>query len=233
MRFAHTTSNGPDPDGRLPARTRSRPARRLRRALAIDASTAIWSGSTPIELARPEESGRDGEDPRADADIEDAGRAVARRSMGQEAVVGEAFEALEAQARRRVEPGPERHPRIEREDDLPGGAAVTAPGRPDDDAPADVEHREERLPRLCPVGLVDDPGRQVGDGSQAERLEVPECRPRPGDGLADRSRVAAREVGTDGGRRGSDRRWQPARPRRGRTRAPRSCRPARTGRGSR
>ena len=59
--------------------------------------------------------GRDGEDPRPAADVQDA-RPV------QLAAIRHGFERREAQAGRRVEAGPERHPRIEREDDVIGQA---------------------------------------------------------------------------------------------------------------
>ena len=56
-----------------------------------------------------------------------------------------------------------------------------------------------RLPRLGPVGLVDDPRPQLADRPQAERLEVPE---RLGD-------LGARRIAAPGRApaRGANRRW--------------------------
>ena len=69
---------------------------------------------------------RDREDPRTAPDIEDA-------SARQEAPVCQRLDAGEAQPRRRVEPCPERHARVKREDDIVRGAPVAPPRRADDE----------------------------------------------------------------------------------------------------
>ena len=77
----------------------------------------------PERCGRPEPEGGDGQDPRAAPDVEDA-------RAGEPAPVRERLRAREAQARRRMQAGPEGHPRIEREDDVAGhvgdGAARSA-----------------------------------------------------------------------------------------------------------
>ena len=92
---------------------------RLRRALAIVASMAIGSMSTPSARVAPEPHRGDRQDPRAAADVEHAARPAARRSAS-------GLERREAQPGRRVEPGPEGHPGIERDDDVVGRARDAA-----------------------------------------------------------------------------------------------------------
>ena len=96
----------------------------LRRALAAVASMAIGSMSTPRAARRPELDRGDRQDPGAAADVEDA------RVREGAVAVRERLERREAQPRRRVEAGPERHPRVEGQDHVvrrrPGGAATSA-----------------------------------------------------------------------------------------------------------
>ena len=73
-----------------------------------------------------------------------------------------------------MEARPEGHPGIEREHDVAGAGAVPAPGRTDHEPAAHAENREERLPCLGPVRLVDDARPELTDGPQAERLQVAE-----------------------------------------------------------
>ena len=110
--------------------------------------------------------------------------------------------AGEAQPRRRVQAGPERHPRIEGEDDVVRSPAMAPPRRPDHEPAADAEHREVGLPGLGPVGLVDDSGRELADRSEAERLEVAERLGRLRGSSASPRHVAGRQVGPDDGRPG-------------------------------
>ena len=124
-------------------------------------------GVDPEGIGCPELHGRDRQDPRAAADIEHA-RAL------DAAVIDDRFEGRQAQSGRRVEAGPERHPRIQREHHIFGVAAVTPPRRADDEASAYAQHGEVGLPGLGPVLLVDDTGAQLADGPQPECLEVPE-----------------------------------------------------------
>ena len=77
----------------------------------------------------------DRQDPRAAADVEDAG-------PGEPPVVGQRLERREAQPGRRVEAGPEGHARVEREDDVVRTAAVATPRRPDHQPAADAHDRE-------------------------------------------------------------------------------------------
>ena len=73
-----------------------------------------------------------------------------------------------------MEAGAEGHARVERDDDVVGVGVDVAPGRPDDEPPADAQHREVLLPGVRPVLLVDRPRRQLADGAQPEGLEVAE-----------------------------------------------------------
>ena len=144
-------------------------------------------------FGRAELHGRDREDARAAADIEDPCPVDA-------AVVRDRFERGQAQAGRRVEPGPEGHARVEGEDDVVGLASMPPPGRTDDEAPTDAHHREVRLPGLGPVLLVHDPGPQLADGPQPERLEVAERFGGRRRGGLGRGRVARGHVPADDGR---------------------------------
>ena len=137
----------------------------------------------------------DGQDPRAAADVEDAG-------VRHAAPIGHRLERGEAQPGRRMEPGPERHPRIEREDDIVGGASMAAPRRPDDQSPADAHDREVRLPGVGPVGLLDDPRPELPDRAEPERLEMAERLGDLGHRAIGRDPVARRQIGAHGGRPG-------------------------------
>ena len=96
-----------------------------------------------------------------------------------------------------MEPGPEGHPRVQRQDHVVRLPPVAPPGGPDDDAPADPEHRKVRLPGVGPVGLEDDGGGQVPDRPHAEGLEMAEIPVHPCDGLANRGDIEDRQVGAD------------------------------------
>ena len=124
------------------------------------------------------------------------------RAPVDDAAVGQRLDRGQAQPGRRMEPGPERHPRVEREDDIVGPAPVAPPGRPDDQPPADAHDREVRLPGLGPVGLVDDPRAELADRPQPECLEVTERGRDLGHGAVGRGAVACRQVGPDGRRPG-------------------------------
>ena len=81
-----------------------------------------------------------------------------------------------------MQAGPERHARIEGEDDVVGLAPVASPRRADDDPPADAQDREVRLPGIGPVGLLHDARLEFADRPQAERLEVTQVARDVGDG---------------------------------------------------
>ena len=179
-----------------PSRARIRRASRFRRALAAVASMAIGIGVDAERASRPRDlTAAIARIPDAAADVEDAG---ARQSPA----VGDRLDAGEAQPGRRMQAGPEGHARVEGEDDVVGLAAVTPPGRPDDEPPADPHDREVRLPGLGPVGLVDDPRPELADRPQAERLEVTERLGGLGDGPLRGRPVARRHVGPDDRRPG-------------------------------
>ena len=128
---------------------------------------AIGSVSTPEGRRGTESERGDRQDPRAASDVED-------RGLSEPAIVRQWLESRETQAGRRVEPRPEGHPGIEREHDVARARAVPAPRRTDHEPAAHAENRKVRLPCLGPVRLVDDPGPELTDGPQAERLQVTE-----------------------------------------------------------
>ncbi len=97
-----------------------------------------------------------------------------------------------------MQPRPERHARVEGEDHIVGRATVTPPRRPDDEPPADPQDREVRLPGLGPVSLVDEPGLQVADRAQPERLQVAERLGHLGHRPVCRGPVARRHVRANG-----------------------------------
>ena len=105
---------------------------------------------------------REGEDAGAAADVQDARRH--RLELLQE---------IEAAPGRRVQAGPERHARIERDRDLVRSRNVVEPGRHDHDA-ADALHADVLLPAFGPVRILDRADLQIAERAQAERLEVPE-----------------------------------------------------------
>ena len=151
---------------------------------------AIGSVSRPSAVAAPSLSAAIARIPEPQPDVEHA-RAREHASVGQR------LDAGQAQPRRRMQPGPERHARVEREDDVVGRPAVAPPGRPDDQPPADAHDREVRLPGIRPVGFLDDPGPQLADRAQPERLEVAERLGHLGRGSLRGRPVARREVGPD------------------------------------
>ena len=112
MRFARTTSNGRLAAGQAALAGPDAPrTSRFRRALASVASIGDRVGVHAERRRGAELHRRDGEDPRAAADVEDA-------RAGQLAAVRHDLERGEAQPGGRVEAGPEGHPRIERDDDV-------------------------------------------------------------------------------------------------------------------
>ena len=220
----------PSPLGELPSRARMRRASPLRFALALVASTAIGSMSTREHSPGAQPHRRDREDPGAAADIEHPRRG---RLGGEDGAIGHGLQRRKAQPGRRVEPGPEGHARVEREDHVARLAVVAPPRRADHDPAADPQHREVRLPRVRPIGLLHDACVEVADRPQPEGLEVAEVALRSGHRGARRPRRRA----TGGGRArapvGRGRRAPPAPRRRARTPARRSSRRARPGTGSR
>ena len=114
MRLARTTSNGGSPVGRLPSRARTRRTSRVAARVGGGRLDRDRVGVDAERRRRAELERGDRQDPRAAPDVEDAGagqrapRSATRLERGQ------------AQPGRRVEAGPERHPRIEREDDVVG-----------------------------------------------------------------------------------------------------------------
>ena len=195
MRLARTTSKAGSPVGRLPSRTRSRRASRVAPGVGRGRLDGDRVG-VDAERGRGAQLERgDGQDPRAAADVEDA-------RVRHAAPIGHRLERGEAQPGRRMEPGPERHPRIEREDDIVGRASMAAPRRPDDQSPADAHDREVRLPGVGPVGLLDDPRPELPDRPQSERLQMAERLGDLGHRAIGRGPVARRQVGAHGGRPG-------------------------------
>ena len=159
---------GPRSVGIEPSRARIRFPTRLWRALASVASMAIGSMSTPRARVAPELDRRDREDPRAAADVEDAAERPAIR------------------ARPRA---PARHSRVVGWSPvpkaIPGSRSMTtsSPARWCRRQLGLITSRRPSgstwkccLPRLGPVGLVDDARPQLADRPEAERLEVPERR---------------------------------------------------------
>ena len=125
MRFASTTSNGGSPVGQAAvAAPGSRRTSRFRRALASVASTAIGSVSTPSADAAPSRTAAIARIPEPHPTSRTRAPASAPRSAS-------GLGRREAEPRRRVEAGPERHPRVEREDDVvraPHDAGATSAG---------------------------------------------------------------------------------------------------------
>ena len=233
MRFASTTSNGPSPLGALPSRDRIDPRQAVAprvRGRGVDRDRVHVHGE---HLAGPELRRRDRQDPGPGAHVEDPRRPAVRATRPEHAAVRQRLEGREAQPRRRVQPGPERHARVQREDHVVGLAAVAPPRRPDHDPPPDPQHREVRLPGVRPVRLVDDAGREVADRAQPERLEVAEVALRPGDGLDEppRDRGSGGAPGPSPAGRGPP--SPPGPPRPARTPAPRWSRRGRRATGSR
>ena len=70
----------------------------------------------------------------------------------------------------------------------PGCGPVAPPGRPDDQPPADAQHREVLLPGRGPILLVDRPHLEVADGPQPERLEMAQVPGHRSDGRLRRPR---------------------------------------------
>ena len=99
-----------------------------------------------------------------------------------------------------MESGPERHPGIECQDDIARSSPVASPGRADDETSSDPHHREVRLPGVSPVGLLDQPGPELPDRAQPERLEVAERLRHLGDRSSRDGPVARRHIGPDDGR---------------------------------
>ena len=185
MRLARTRSNGRSPLGRLPCRgTTRRPAGsggRRRGVASIGDRIGVEARPTPrprtalaaiARIPEPQPTSRT--------------RRHAPPRPGRAAAVGPGLDPGQAQPGRRVEPRPERHPGVERDDDVVGCPAMTSPGRPDDEPPAHPEDREVGLPGVRPVLLVDDP-----------RLE--------------RRRSDAGRTRRDGPARPLPRRWRPGR----------------------
>ena len=165
---------------------------------------AIGSVSSPSARGGTQLQRGDGQDPRATPDVE-------HPRAREDAAVGQRLDAGQAQPGRRMQPGPERHPRIEREDDVVGRPAMAPPGRPDDQPPADAHDREVGLPGVCPVGLLDDPGAQLADRAQPECLEVTERLGHLGRGSLGGARSrAGRYARTIAGRLGSSRAPRPS-----------------------
>ena len=123
----------------------------------------------------------DRQDARAAADVEHAGPVDAGR-------VGDTLERGQAQAGRRVQARPERHARVEREHDVVGSAAVSPPGRADDEPPPDAQDREVAPSRPPPspprarsgsAARRSAAGRTPGDGRAPRRPRPRRPRPRP------------------------------------------------------
>ena len=114
-----------------------------------------------------------------------------------------------------------------------GWPPMAAPRRADDQPPPDAHDREVGLPRLGPVRLVDDARAKLADGSQPERLKMPERRGHLGHGAIRRRPDHGPGCRHGPSPAGWDRRGRQAPPRRGRKPARRTSRRARPARGSR
>ena len=176
---------GGDPVGQIVAARRSRASPRSRSGLCRHRARTRRRAWRPRSPGSPTRSRRRGRARHPGARDPPPTRAPARQSR----VVG-------------WRPGPEGHAGVEIEDDVVGPGRMLPPGRLDHDPAADPHHREVGLPRLGPVRLVDDPGPQVADRAQAERLEVAERLARLGRGPLGGGKVARRDVGPDGRRPG-------------------------------
>ena len=189
IRLARTTSNGRLAAGQAAlacaeAADQGVPARVGDRRLDRDRIGVEPQRAGGAELERG-----DREDPRAAPDVEHA-------RAREDPAVGQRLDPGQAEPGRRMEAGPERHPRVEREDDIVGRAAVAPPGRADDQPAADPHDREVRLPGVGPVGLLDDPRAQLADRTQPERLEMTERLGHLGSRPFGGGPVASREIGT-------------------------------------
>ena len=145
------------------------------------------------DVSRPEARGRNREDPGAAADIEHAGPA-------QLTAFGGPLHGSQAEAGGRMKPRPERHPRIERDDDIARDSAMTPPCRLDHKARADAHDREVRLPGTRPVGFGDGPRPKITDRAQAECLEVRQRLLRGSDGPPDGGAIPGLDVRPHDGR---------------------------------
>ncbi len=171
MRLARTTSNGGSRLGRLPTLARIRRTSRLRRALASVDSMAIGSVSTPRASAAPSFAA-------AMARMPDPQPTSRTRAPPMALRVGASASRAARQSRVvGMEARPERHPGIEREDDVVGLSAVAPPGRADDEPPADAQDREvlPSTPRPSPP--------RARSGSAARRWSAART---PGGGRAPR-----------------------------------------------
>ena len=206
MRFARTTSNGASPvgtralAGRRPGgrggsggRSRSSPRRRSgrcrRRAPSLRRAARRRSPGSPSRSPRRGRAAR---------------RARPRRHP---------LERGEAEPGRRVQPGPERHARIERDHDVAGLRPMPPPCRPDHDPSPDAQHREVAPSRPPPSPTRGRRASQLADRAQAERLEMAERLARLGDGprrVGLRRRAPGRYARTIAGRVGSRRAPRPS-----------------------
>ncbi len=191
MRLARTRSNGGrrsagcpvgrDSDGRAGSGGRSRGSPRSRSDRCRARPAPRRRTARPRSPGSPSRSRRRGRGCR---------RAPPRPV--EQAAIGPGLDPGQAQPGRRMEPGPERHPGVERDDDVVGRPAMASPGRPDHEPAPDPEDREVGLPGVGPVLLVDDPRLERADRAQAERAEMAERdlgarRRRPGRRLRSRA----------------------------------------------
>ena len=195
IRFARTTSWAVSPDGRLPSRAVIRPARPLRAALASGRLDRDRVGVDAQDGAAHPASRR--RSPGCRSRNRRPGPGRRRRGRDRRPLRSRPDTAASSGGGRSRTPSPGRDRARRRR-----GRLVVAPGRPDDDPAPDPHHREVRLPRLGPVGLVDDPRRQLADRAKSERLEMAERLGGLGGGPLRRRRIAGRDVRPDGRRPG-------------------------------
>src|SRR5450759_1726991 len=94
-----------------------------------------------------------------------------------------------------MEPRPESHARVQRQNHVAGQRPVAAPSGTNDHAPPDSQHREVTLPRLGPGFLANEARLQLTDGPQTEGLEMSQGSLGSADRGLDGGRVAAGQVG--------------------------------------
>ena len=193
MRLPTTTSNGPSPLGELPSRARMRRASPLRFALALVASTAIGSMSSASTRPAPSRTAAIERipDPEPTSSTRAAAVSVARRQRS-------AMDSSAARHSRVVgwSPVPNAIPGSSAITTSPGSRWWSPPRRADHDPAADPHHREVRLPRVRPIGLLHDACLELADRPQPEGLEVAEVTLRS----APPRRARPRRRATGGGR---------------------------------
>ena len=140
-------------------------------------------------------------------------RAVRRRSRGSRpaadvedrapldrAVVGEPLERGETEPCRRVQPGPERHARVEGQDDVSVGGAMSSPGRSDHQPPADPKHGKCCFHASAQSASSTSRVLTSPIGRRSNTCRWPSADVDLGNGPLDRGRIGGSDVRPDRGR---------------------------------